>query len=317
MKDLAIIIVNWNTKDLLRNCLNSVITETKKYSYELIVVDNNSPDNSAAMVREEFPGVTLIANETNNGFAKANNQALRRSEARYHLLLNPDTLVINGALDKMVEYMETNKVHALTSKLLNGDRTLQKSVSNFFTLSSSFIENRFFAEIFEKRKIESQKTNSFWDHQSTKEIDWAHGAVLMVSNELLEKVGLLDERFYIYAEEMDYYMRIRKAGYAAIYNADISIIHYGKSSSRQRRHEMFIQNYKSFYLFLKKHYSRYVYPVYRTRTMIYLNGWILKFGLEFLFNSLRGKDSSEARTQINVYYKTLLWHFNKESYVTL
>ncbi len=315
MKDLSIIIVNWNTKDLLRNCINSVINQTNKYSYQIFVVDNNSPDNSAQMVSSEFPHVTLIANTINYGFAKANNQALAIAKSKYYLLLNPDTLVIENAIDKMIAYMMVNNTQLLTCKLLNDDLSLQKSVSSFFSLGKSLIENRFFAEVLNKYNSSGNKLTSFWNHNSIRQIDWAHGAVLMMSDEAFRKVGLLDERFYIYAEEMDYYMRFRKAGYYAVYHPDIKIIHYGKSSSRQKRAEMFIHNYKSFYLFLKKHYPKHVYSIYRIRTLLYLNLWMFKYSLEFLLKKVSMLKADEPKTQVKVYWNTFLWHLKRESII--
>ena len=315
MKDVSVIIVNWNTKDLLRCCINSVIEQTQKYSYEIWVVDNNSPDNSAEMVRKEFPTVKLIANDTNNGFAKANNQALELAESKFYLLLNPDTVVIENAIDKMISFMNVTKTEVLTCKLLNGDLTLQKSVNSFFSLTGSLIENRLFGEIFNKFNSSGKTLMSYWDHSEIRKIDWAYGAVLMMTAKAFQTIGLLDERFYIYAEEMDYYMRFRKAGIDAVYHPDIKIIHLGGSSSRQKRAAMFIQNYKSFYLFLKKHYPKHVYPLYRLRTLFYLNIWILKYASEFVFKKLTGSDAGEAKTQLEVYSSTLRWHFKKESAV--
>ncbi|MFK7970837.1 MAG: glycosyltransferase family 2 protein [Bacteroidia bacterium] len=258
MVDVSVVIVSWNTKDLLRACLNSVYEQTKAYSLEVFVVDNDSPDKSADMVREEFPQVQLIANDDNRGFAPANNQALERANGRYVLLLNPDTVVLDGAIDKMIDYAEENKnekVGVVTCKLLNGDGSLQKSVNSFYSFWRSFIENRFFEGILQKMNMGGKTFMSFWDHSERREIDWAFGAVMLFSKDLMDDIGMLDDRFYIYAEEMDYFMRAKKAGYHSWFLPEIEITHFGKSSSRQRRAAMFIQNYKSFYLFLEKHYS--------------------------------------------------------------
>lgn len=313
LPDLAIVIVSWNTKDLLRKCLKSVYDETKKYTFEIWVVDNDSPDNSAGMVAEEFPEVKLIANKTNNGFAPANNQALRVADAKNYLLLNPDTVVLNGAIDKMLDYMYEHKPGTVTCKLLNDDMTLQKSVNNFFSLWRSFFENRFFAEIFQNFSLSGSMFMSYWDHNELREIDWAYGAVILFSREVYDKVGILDDRYYIYAEEMDFFMRVQKAGYKSVFLPDVHIIHYGKSSSRQRRAEMFIMNYKSFYMFLRKNYPPHVYPIYRARTVFYLYLWLLKFNTDVFIAKLKGKKNEEALTQIDVYTRTLQWHKSPES----
>ncbi|MBE2255297.1 MAG: glycosyltransferase family 2 protein [Ignavibacteria bacterium] len=317
--DVSIIIVSWNTKKLLENCINSIYNETKKYSFEIIVVDNDSPDNSAGMVKEFFPDVVLIANKTNNGFAPANNQGIKIAKGENILLLNPDTVVINNAIDKMLDYLyshKNDKIGIITCKLLNDDMTLQKSVNDFFNIWRSFFENRFFAEFFSK--LNTKKSfMSFWDHSETREIDWAYGAVLLYTREVADKVGMLDDRFWIYAEEMDFYIRVKRAGYKSIFLHDVEIIHYGKSSSRQRRAAMFIQNYKSFYLFLKKHYSYLTYLTYRFRTYIYMILWIIKYSLTFIIHKIKGKDSSEDKNQIEIYFKTFIWHFTKDSFVKL
>lgn len=309
--DISIVIVSWNTLSLLRDCLKSVYDETSKHSFEIFVVDNHSPDGSAEMVAHEFPEVRLIANTDNKGFAPANNQALEQAEGKYIMLLNPDTVVKNGAIDKMIDYAEQNKdqrLGILTCKLLNGDGTLQRSVNRFYSFWRSFVENRFFAGLFGKLGIQSKFFLSYWEHDTIKEIDWAFGAVMLFHRDVMEDIGILDDRFYIYAEEVDYYMRAKKAGYKSLFLPEIEIIHYGSSSATQRRSAMFIQNYKSFYLFLRKHYGRFSYWLYRSRACLYLFFW-------FVYFSIKGSD--EAKTQRKVYKETIQWHFSKESMISL
>ena len=317
-KDISIIIVSWNTKALLRKCLQSIYDETKKYSFEIVVVDNNSPDDSAGMVRSEFPDVRLIANKTNNGFAPANNQGLKIAEGKNILFLNPDTIVLKDAIDKMMDYLlshKNEKVGCVACKLLNDDMTLQKSVNNFFSFWSSFFENRFFAGIL-KNMNTKKMFMSFWDHNETREIDWAYGAVFLVSEECYKKVGMLDDRFFIYAEEMDYFMRIRKAGYKSVFLHDVEIIHLGKSSSRQRRAAMFIQNYKSLYLYIKKHYNPFTYYFYRIRAFVFLFLWEIIYFLKFIIHKLKGRSTEEDSEQLSVYSKTIGWHFTKDSLIS-
>ena len=307
MTDVSVIIVSWNTKALLRNCLKSVFEQGKKYSQEVWVVDNDSPDKSADMVAAEFPEVKLIANNFNGGFAAGNNQAMRLATGRYILLLNPDTIILDGAVDKMIDYIEARadkKLGVITCKLLNNDGSLQKSVNSFYTFLGSFVENRFISGILEKMNLEPKGFTSYWDHGQEREIDWAYGAVMLFTKELMDKVGLLDEKFYIYAEEMDYYLRVRRAGYTSVFLPDVQIIHLGKSSSRQKRAAMFIQNYKSFYIFLKKHYGWFSYFLYRSRATLYLTAWYIRFSLG---------SSDESKEQKKVYADTLRWHFGPES----
>ncbi len=317
MINVSIIIVSWNTKDLLRKCLQSIYDETKKYTFEIIVVDNDSPDKSADMVAEEFPDVVLIANKDNKGFAAGNNQAMVIAKGENLLLLNPDTVVIENAIDKMIDYVKTTKYQVVTCKLLNGDMTLQKSVNSFFSLLGSFVENRYIGEKLAKLDTKGKRFMSFWDHSEDREFDWAYGAVIFITREVYEKIGLLDEKFYIYAEEMDYYMRIRKAGYKAMFLSDVKIIHYGKSSSRQRRGAMFIQNYYSFYIYLKKHYSPFTYYSYRLRTFIYLEIWLFYYIMKLFFKTIFFKDRTEEKGQLQVYWQTFKWNLSSKSHVRL
>ena len=313
--DLSVIIVNWNTKELLKQCIDSVQNETKRYSYEIIVADNNSSDGSAEMVLRNFPYVRLIRNLENFGFAAANNHAINIAKGSHILLLNPDTLILDGATDKMMdEYVKKDFKGLLTCRLLNPDLSLQKSVNKFYSFFGSLLENRFFASVFSRKQVAGSNNMNLWDHSSRKEIDWARGAVLMFAREVKDAIGVLDENYYIYGEEIDFYYRAKKAGYKALFIPEAEIIHYGKASSRQRRTEMFFQNYKSFYTFLKKNYPLPSYYIYRARTMMFLVIWSMYY---FMKVALKGKPEagtvSEDSQQLKIYNKTIAWHFSKES----
>lgn len=311
MKNLAIIIVNWNTKRMLRNCLNSIIEQTKEYSYEIYVVDNNSPDKSADMVTNEFPNVHLIANNKNKGFAAANNQALKIAEANNYLLLNPDTIVLENAIDKMMSFKENSNYDIITCKLLNSDGTLQKSVNSFYNFWQTIFENRMTNLLTSKINFNKTNLNSLWNHDSIKEIDWARGAVVLFSNKVLKTVGFLDEMFFIYGEEIDYFFRAKQFGFKSVFIPNAVIMHHGKASSKQKKSEMFIQNYKSFYLFLKKHYSVLSYFTYRTRVHFILISWVIYYTVAKILSPTNTK----IVQQKDVYTKTLLWHFSKESLI--
>lgn len=312
MTKISIIVVNWNTKDLLRDCLNSVIAQTKT-DYELFVVDNDSPDKSADMVKAEFPKVKLIANKENRGFAAANNQAIEIASGEYIFLLNPDTIILENAIDKMVDYMDRNpQIGASSCKLLNGDGSLQKSVGNFYSFWATILENRIIPKLLPNSKFLSKRLVAFWDHETEREIDWARGAVLLVRNSIVKEIGALDEQYYIYGEEIDWCWRIKKAGYNIMYLPQAEIIHFGKASSEQRKIAMFIQNYKSFYIFLKKNYPFYSYYIYRSRTMVYIYLWLLKFKVSKILN--RNDSAKESALQgMEVYKASLKWHWSKES----
>ena len=147
MKDLSIIIVNYNTGEYLHKCIDSIFSQTTKYAYDIYVIDNNSKDNSIAFIPQNYPEVTLIRNDKNLGFAAANNQALKQVNSQFILLLNPDTEIKDNAIDKMIDYLKTGKYELLTCKLLNSDMSLQKSIYEF--------ENPFYD--FVKKKIHQLK----------------------------------------------------------------------------------------------------------------------------------------------------------------
>jgi len=311
--DVSIIIVNWNTIKLLRECIQSVYDETT-CSFEIFVVDNNSSDGSADMVRKEFPNVLLIANDDNKGFAAGNNQAMKLCKGDHILLLNPDTKVLKGAIDKLLAFLNSKSdMGAAACKLLNGDGSLQKSVGNFYSFIGTLFENRIIPKILPNSKYLAKKYVAFWDHTTPREIDWARGAVLLVRREVVEQIGLLDEQFYIYGEEIDWCQRIKNAGWKIWYTPDAEIIHYGKASSSQRNIEMFIQNYKSFYILIKKHYPWFSYFLYRIRAMTYLVLWLLKFSITFLLSGKGTKKRQSAVDGFKLYTASWRWHFSSRS----
>lgn len=264
---LSIVIVNWNTRNLLRNCLKSVQEETN-VSHEVWVVDNGSTDGSPEMVRNEFPDVHLIANEDNKGFAAANNQALPLCHGQYVLLLNSDTIVLEGALDKMVGHMHAHPhVGGLGCTLLNADGSLQPSAHQFYSTARSLVENRLVQSVWRKRHPNSPLLE-FWDHSSIRKVDWVCGAVLMLRREVLHDVGLLDDSFFMYGEEIDWQMRMNKAGHQIWFMPDARIVHYGGGSSAQAVTQMKRMEYKSREMFVAKHYSPAAQAVYKAKTAV-------------------------------------------------
>ncbi|HEY9857131.1 MAG TPA: glycosyltransferase family 2 protein [Stenomitos sp.] len=281
---LSIIVVNWNTREVLRRCLESVQAETLT-PFELWVVDNGSTDGSPEMVAADFPDVHLIANHENLGFAAANNQALVQAKGRYHLLLNSDTLVLDHALDRMVGFMENHpEVGAIGSRLLNADYTLQPSAHNFYSTLGSLVENKLVG-LFWTQKKANTRFLSYWDHSSTRQVDWVTGACLMVRQEVTETVGLLDESFFMYGEEIDWQMRMAKAGYPVWYLHAAEIIHLGGASSARVPDRMRKQEYRSRQILIDKHYGRVTRTIFRAKTALGIAFWQV-------LNGLRGRKVS-------------------------
>ncbi len=284
-------------------------------------VADEAADNTGHEIIEDIVdgvGAYHTANEDNRGFSAANNQAILFASGEYVLLLNPDTRILDRAIEKMLSYLDKNEeTGAVSCKLLNGDGTLQKSVGNFYSFWTTLLENRIIPKILPDSKFLAKRLVAFWDHTSEREIDWARGAVLLVRKSVVEQIGLLDEQFYIYGEEIDWCWRIKKAGWKIMYQPDAEIIHFGKASSSQRHIEMFIQNYKSFYILLKKHYPVYSYWLYRIRTMLYLFLWLSKYSFLLLFHSKNSRKRNEGKQGIKVYIESLKWHFSRRSKIII
>lgn len=267
--DLSIIIVSFNTRDLLRNCLKSIYNlKPEASNLEVIVVDNDSTDGSPAMVKKEFSQVKLIVNKKNLGFAAANNQGIKKAQGRYLLLLNPDTLILENALAKMVAFMDKNKkIGIATCQLLNEDKTVQASGGFFPDLPRAFAWMFFLDDLpFVSRLIKTYHPHepSFYTkdpfYQKEHFQDWVTGAFFLIRKEVVEKIGLLDEKYFMYVEEVDYCFRAKKNGFLVAYTPIAKIIHFGRKSLR-RPGEAIIREYKGLKIFYKKHYSSYQLPL--------------------------------------------------------
>lgn len=254
MVDLAIIIVSYNTRHLLGQCLRSIEENLPTaIATELWVVDNSSQDGSAEMVAAEFPRARLLANADNRGFAAANNQALRQCQARYALLLNPDTVVMEGALGELVRFMDSHpSVGVASGQLLNPDGTRQHSCFRFPTLWMTFLD--FFP--LNHRFINSRLNGRYPWSERPFPIDHPLGACLMARREAIEAAGPLDEGFYMYCEEIDWCLRIKRAGWQIYCVPQARFIHYGGESTRQRHSAMLVELHRSRYRLFHKHYSR-------------------------------------------------------------
>jgi N-acetylglucosaminyl-diphospho-decaprenol L-rhamnosyltransferase len=233
MLDLSIVIVNWNVSDLLRRCLASVLAQPAP-SAEVIVVDNASSDGSIAMMQAEFPDVTVIGNADNVGFTRANNQAIRRSTGRYVLLLNPDTEVEDGALWTMLAYMDANpQVGAVGPQLFYSDGSVQSSRRRFPDLKTLFVESTILQRPFSSSAILRRYYVLDQPHDMTQDVDWVVGACIMVRRQVIEQVGVLDERFFMYSEETDWCLRMKQAGWCVVYLPLARVVHHEARSSDQ------------------------------------------------------------------------------------
>jgi hypothetical protein len=234
MPTLSVVIVSWNVRALLQRALTSTRRSWgARDDLELIVVDNGSTDGSVAMLQQAFPAVELITNTTNRGFSSANNQGLARASGDYLLLLNPDTEIVDDALPRMVEYMERHpRVGMLGPQLRFPEGDVQSSRRRFPTLPILFLESTWLQGLLPRRRLARYYVQDRPDDQ-TQPVDWITGAAMLTRRPVLEAVGGLDERFFMYSEELDWCRRVKDAGWEIHYYPKAQIIHYEGKSSEQ------------------------------------------------------------------------------------
>jgi GT2 family glycosyltransferase len=296
MVDVAIIIVNWNGKDLLRRCLDAVQQTVQQVSHVTYVVDNHSSDGSAEMVRAEYPWVKLIANTENLGFAKANNQAMRLSleESRYVLLLNSDAFVKANCIDYMVTFMDQHPEAGLGApKLLYEDGRLQRSCYSFPTLWTEFTIALGADKFLSKVPFFGDYNLTHWGYDTVREVDVIMGAFMLARREAVQQVGLMDEAFFMYSEEVDWCYRFQAAGWKTLFTPAVECIHLWGGSSRQVKVESLLRLYKARVQFARKHYSGLTTFLYKA--VIGLNALVrVVAGAPFYLRNASGRQKHYA-----------------------
>lgn len=309
-KDLSIIIVSYNVRELLKDCLISIFDTVNEAAvrYEIIVVDNNSKDQTAEMVAARFPRVKLIANSHNHGFAAANNQAIRHARGRYLLLLNPDTIIKPFAIEQVLNFINTTPDAGIVGcKLLNSDGSVQPSCAAFPTLLSVFSEYFFWYKIFPKSPLWGKPYMTHLDLNKIQEVESIKGAFLMIRRDIIERIGLLDERFFIYSEEVDLCYRVKKAGWKIYYFPEAQIIHLGGQSTKQQNLKMFIELHKTKCQLIDKHYSRA--HAWLMKTIMALGTFLraLFWGTLALMNKIKGDTESLYLENFKAFWGAALW----------
>ena len=245
----SILVVNWNTRELLARCLCSIEQGAPKDSYEVIVVDNASSDASPQMVQEQFPAVRLVDNEENVGFAAANNQAIHQARGRYLVLLNSDTEVRPGALTALVQFMDAHpRAGAAGARLLNPDGSLQPSCHPMLTPGREFWRLVFLDRLWRRATYSMHR----WAMNIPRQVEVIKGACLLLRREALDEVGLLDESYFMYTEEVDLCYRLHRTGWELWWVPQAEVVHYEAQSTRQAAEDMYVQLYRSKVQFYRK-----------------------------------------------------------------
>lgn len=279
---LSVVIVSWNTKDLLRQCLSSLFAELNQVELltTVFVVDNASIDGSAEMIRTEFPSVTLLANKENKGFGVANNQVLTTVKSDYYLLLNPDTKVLLGAIKILVAFARQHPQAGIVSpQLLNADGTVQLSCRRFPS-----IRGMIYGLLGLKAGNKSDYLMRDFDHRSTKEVDQPEGACLLIRKEVFDKVGVFDERFFMLFEEVDLCFRVKQAGWQIWFVPEAQIIHYYGQAIKQVKAKMIYHSHKGFFRYMSKHSRSMWFQVFKPLWFI---GLMVLAVIRMAQNSLR------------------------------
>ncbi|MDD4153297.1 MAG: glycosyltransferase family 2 protein [bacterium] len=253
--DLSIVIVSWNSSSELRDCIGSLADQADEgFSYEIILVDNASSDGSVALVQKCFPAVRIIANDENKGFAGASNQGILASIGCFVMLLNPDSVVESGVLKGMTDFMDSvPDAGACGCKLLESDNSLQYSARCFPHLSDVLMSLPGISRIIPNNHYKREYLMMNWDHSHIRTVEWVSGACLVMRREAIAQVGLLDERFFMYCEDMDWCFRLSKALWKIYYLPHLAIVHHRGASSSQTAPKMILAHHISMWKYAQKH----------------------------------------------------------------
>ncbi|MFQ5736973.1 MAG: glycosyltransferase family 2 protein [Thermodesulfobacteriota bacterium] len=298
---VSFVIVNWNTKALLRNCLESILGTVKGVPFEVWVVDNASTDDSVQMVRQRFPRVKLIQNAENLGFARANNIALRRISGDYAVLLNSDTVLKDDAIETLIAYMEEHpETGVCGGALLNEDGSKQNSVANFPTLATELLNKSLLRRLFPKRF--PGKESGF---TGPVQVESVVGACMAVRKEAMDDTGLMDEDYFFFLEETDWCLKFRKKGWQVVHYPGAEVYHLQGGSARKAPVGARIEYWRSRYKFFRKNRSRPSRMLLRAGLVSKL---VLSFVLMALLNLLTIFSVGRLRRKLRVYAALIGWH---------
>jgi len=272
--DLSVVIVSWNVKELLSGCLESVCSslQDEGIEHQVLVVDNASSDGSPEMVLQQFPQVRLLANAANKGFAAANNQALAQTQGRYVVLLNPDTVVRRDALGTLLRFLEQMPSAGMVGpRLVYGDGRFQHSAFGFPSVAQVFLDFFPLHYRLSESQLNGRYPRSLYASGHPFEVDHPLGACMMVRRQVVERIGGMDEQFFMYCEEVDWAMRVWRAGWSIYCVPTAEVVHYEGQSTRQFRDGMFVALWRSRLRLFAKHYG--VLDNWALRGLIRLGLW--------------------------------------------
>lgn len=257
-KDISILIVSYNTRDLTLDCIRSIYELTEGVSFEIIVIDNSSTDGSTDAIRKEFPEVFLVCLEDNLGFGKANNLAARYSSGKYLLLINPDTVVLGDTVKTIYKFAENNRYAGIYGgRVITGDGEIDRdSCRHTMTLWTRFCYVFGLAAIFKRNGLFNMEHYGSWTRDCVREVDILSGCFILIRKDVWCRLGGFDENYYMYGEDTDICFRAKKKGYRCLFTPDAEIKHYGGESETTRENKM-VHLLKANATFIKKHWNRH------------------------------------------------------------
>ena len=302
MINLSVVILSWNVRDLLRQCLESVVRDDHQPLFtEIIVVDNASSDGTVGMVRAEFPAVRLIVNAANRGYTGGNNDGIVAAQGRYVLILNPDTQVVGDALSALIAYADAHPdVGVVAPQLLNTDGSVQSSRRRFPTMMTALFESTWLQSVAPRGVLRDYYMLDRTDDE-TQQVDWAVGACLLVRREVIVQVGALDEGFFMYSEEMDWCRRIKQAGWKIVYLPKAQVIHHMGKSSDQVAAQRHIYFQTSKVRYFRKYHGKWSAALLR---MALLTMYVWQLVLEAV-KGLIGSRRELRRERVRAYWQVL------------
>ena len=269
IKDFSIIIASWNAKVHIDRCLHSIFSSPISPSLEVIVVDNNSSDGSVDLIETKYPQVMLVKNTSNLGFGKANNIGIRLSKGKFLCLINSDVEVLPGSIEKMIAYLNNNpSIGMLGPKIVGPTGTVQRSCMGFPTLANVFYHAVCLDSLFPYSKRFGRQLMTYWKHDRISDVDIINGCFWVVRREALETVGLLDEQFFMYGEDMDWCKRFWKAGWRVTFFSEAKAIHYGGASSSNSPIRFYLEMHRANLAYWKKHHGPVSQVFYRSLLVI-------------------------------------------------
>ena len=299
--DLSIIIVNWNVKELLRECLNSIQRQLDGLDGEVVVVDSASSDSSQAMIAEEFPWVRLIASDENLGYPRGNNLGIAASSGRHVLILNPDTVLLDNSLSVMVDYLNQHiDVGVVGPQLLNPNGSVQSSRRRFPTLLTGLFESTWLESLAPARLLSHYYVLDLPDDEEN-DVDWVTGACMMVPRRVFDHVGLFDEGYFMYSEELDLCRRVCEAGWRIVYLPEAQVVHHVGKSSEQAVTARHVNFQQAKLRYFRKHHGRLAAGTLR---LFLLANYAWQIGLEGT-KGLLGHKRGLRRQRIHSYWQVL------------